>query len=1167
MLAAGDASGLAEWVGGYAITLPEHRRLLEDLFASLAWKSSGQAVLVHGLYGAGKSHLLVVLHLLLALPDAWPAWLASHPIFQRFATPMQAHRRLVVHFSLDEYGPRVPLEDAVRREVTRAFQQAQIPTPVAPEEATSRLDEWHDWLQRGRDHGFDGLMLLIDELSLFLAGRAPAQREADAAFLQFLANLCGRSPIWLIGALQRDLSAVGPLRMHSWRQVEDRFRRYALSPQEIGAVLHGKLLTRTDPAAIRTIVMTEIAPAAERRQLALPAGELHQCWPFHPSAIDLLMEAAGNYLSPHRSVVDILQRAGELGWLSRPADHLVTPLDLMAAVKDDALRDERLSRLQRADSVLAHAAESAPDPALARQSLGLLILLKLADRTATVSALRLLLFDGQLAPSLDQLSQALHHLRRYGAFLAVLRDRDPAQETFALALEDEIGALALARMQEVRQSFAERDPRMFEIALQACREGAWPFDAATTGLSLAVDWCGSERQVEVSLVRELSEEDLARRREHFLSGACAAQAMLGWPGETENFSLADEPFAGVLLRWLPREPAPAEADLWTEFAAWQRVADFAERDGARQERRIQQRCRERADELRPAVAESIRALYLEGEWRNAGGEGGHPHPETTMAQTLAGMLAPGFDRQFPIFRTCTPEGVPSRAVCQQLLSFFSEQAGGYLPPQSLQAEYLERYVAPLGCATLHGGIVHLSPPRSEILTPLLELLAGGARRDSELLDFMRRPPLGLTAEQGRIVLHAAVHSGALQGLDAFLQPLPTTAASAPAFLGLPACADTRFRACLGALAARWEIPLDSWSFACSQVDRQLRGWLNTCGQRLPDVRQALTDWQETLMTMPWGWRATEATLQAIEQLLAQSSPTLDELLTILDETEEDLLVNWEQLAAAASRWTAHGEKLRFLLAQPLPPPMQILRDELCTRLAGGEEVFPELPALGERLDRLHEEFQTAYRDWHEATFGAEVVTALRDAFATEDFRLTKLLARLPLPLPESARACLEALAAARAAFCPGDFLRLASDGCCARCHLPLDSPSPLPDAARIHACAQAAPAEYAELLATHAWAEEIRQRLPRAPEPVATAARALLQWRSEEGSARLLELLDDRLLVWLCREQRVAGTRQVARLRGQLRGKDLTLREAREALEDWLDPERTLEEDCSLAFE
>ena len=109
-------------------------------------------------------------------------------------------------------------------------------------------------------HGYDGLLLLVDELSLFLAGKSPSRREGMRPFCNFSPAGPVRAPVWLIGALQRNLADVGALRTHSWRQVEDRFQRYTLSPQEIGRILRDKLVQRIDAPAIRQMIAARHCP-------------------------------------------------------------------------------------------------------------------------------------------------------------------------------------------------------------------------------------------------------------------------------------------------------------------------------------------------------------------------------------------------------------------------------------------------------------------------------------------------------------------------------------------------------------------------------------------------------------------------------------------------------------------------------------------------------------------------------------------------------------------------------------------------------------------------------------------------------------------------------------------------------------------------------------------
>ncbi|MHB9026533.1 MAG: DUF6079 family protein [Armatimonadota bacterium] len=1169
LLAQGDPAALAEWTAGYAMTLPEHRRMVEELLATLAWGETGQAALITGLYGTGKSHLLILLHLLAAQPAAWADFLETHPTFQRYAQPLRERRLLVAHFSLDAYSPWTPLESILTREVVRALARARLRVPAEVTAEGSRLDAWGALRDLLREEGYAGLLLLVDELSLFLGGKTPAKREADAAFLQFLAGYADRAPLWLFGALQRGLADTGPLRTHSWRQVEDRFRRWSLQPQQLGDVLRDKLLQRTDPAAVRALVGNEILPAAAREEVALPPSEFHRQWPFHPDAVPLLIEVINGTLSPHRGVVEIFQRLEGSPGLQRPATRLITTLDLAELILDDLRAYAGPDRLWTAVTQLERCAEQAPDPALARPATVLLLLLHLAGRSLPVAGLRALCFDGETAPSTAALSRNLHYLRRRCPYLTVERDAEPGVEIFTLSIDDEIGVLAQARMQEMRRECMADDPRIFERCLGACADPDWPLAACPDGLRLSVPWCGSERAVQVTV----GDASITRGYEGLLAGKTEAAVLLRYPGASENApaDLPEDAYAGVLLRWLPRAPVESERELWAEYAAWARAAELPTSSSTR-ERRTCQRCRERAEELRPSVVSSLRACYREGQVLTARGEERRPSGGESLAECLADLLAPGFAALFPAFPALAPSGIPPRPACQQLLAQFIEPGEAALAPQSLLADYLERFAAPLGIVRGDEHVALLTPPAPAVLDPLLAALAGGPLRLADAQAVLKRPPVGLSSEQAQLALAAAAATGAVRALDGFLQPLPReglalSRSDALAFIDAPARVDERFHPAILALAAYWGFPTELPTAACGQVERRLREELAAWTDRRAELRAAMADWSAVAQVDPWHWSGIERRLAVLDHLCEITARPLDDLLNALELSDADFFPALDAAWAGACWWRRRRAMVAILCAAPVSADLADAVEALRQRLAIGEDCLPNLPDLDARIDAAWEMYRMTYLRWHEETFGAGVIAALRQAFEQDYFRAVKGLARLALPIPPPAAECLNALAQARSAYCPGAFAALEREGVCAHCRRPLASPSPMPAAERIPEQANNALEAYAGLLHESPWATEVATRLPRAPEAIAGKARALLSWQTDDGAARLLDILDEELIAWLNRDRPLAGTRQVQQAGSRLAGRDLTLGEARAILGEWLDPEETLGDDSVLAFE
>jgi hypothetical protein len=409
-------------------------------------------------------------------------------------------------------------------------------------------------------------------------------------------------------------------------------------------------------------------------------------------------------------------------------------------------------------------------------------------------------------------------------------------------------------------------------------------------------------------------------------------------------------------------------------------------------------------------------------------------------------------------------------------------------------------------------------------------------------------------------------------MDAFLQPLPAdgiryTLHEEPAFVALPPQVAELYHPLIAALAAHWQLPDAPWALTCSRVDQRLRAWCNSLSGELPRCRALLADWGERLSVLPWAWQQTEHALARTERLSAETDTSLDARLAHFEDEGAQFVMRLEKIRDAAMWWQEVAPVLTTLTHTVLPAELRPAVADIARELATGEACFARLTKLQPRITDAVSIYRQAYQRWHDDIFGPTAIAALRAAFDTAEFRAVKWLARTPLPTPAAAARCLESLAKARSAYCPGDLTLLTTEGHCARCRLALDSPTPMPNATQVVTWAGEALHAYATLLATHPWSARQQARLPRAPIAIAAQATALLQWNADEGVTDLVALLDEPLLAWLNRDERVAGTRQVNQLSEQMRGRDMTRREAGEIMQRWLDPDETVGENGVLAFE
>jgi hypothetical protein len=98
------------------------------------------------------------------------------------------------------------------------------------------------------------------------------------------------------------------------------------------------------------------------------------------------------------------------------------------------------------------------------------------------------------------------------------------------------------------------------------------------------------------------------------------------------------------------------------------------------------------------------------------------------------------------------------------------------------------------------------------------------------------------------------------------------------------------------------------------------------------------------------------------------------------------------------------------------------------------------------------------------------------------------------------------------------------------------------------------------------WSDNLRNRMKRANPEISKKCQILLSWC--RGEAELTaEMLDDYFINWLNNSSRPTASRNTNEIRHQLSGHDLTHREAKTAVNQWLDPLGNLNDDAILTFE
>jgi hypothetical protein len=602
----------------YLLDTPENRRVFHVVMESLAGKT-GQGLLVNGLHGAGKSHFLAVVALLAGCPGSWRLFLRSHPEYGALARMLLSRSSLLaVAIPLEERRGSVDaLEDIVFEEAERALNAVPGAAPaaisrvafalqtarerlaplwgdaldrrsrersglsweglccrdaaeavgVASEVADEagiplgwnepRRERLHRLLDAARQRGRRGVVLLIDELSLFLGSRAHRPFCEDASFLQFMGQMARHHPVWLAAGLQRGLEETGGIDADTLRKLKDRYAwDLTLSLAQIRRVLAQRVARRRSPEWFDDFVeWLWLRRDAQGLTGGREPAALQAAYPLHPLTMECLAEASNRLFSRNRSLVDFARRAVERGG-ERPADELVGPDAVYRYFLPAAAERPELKRLVE---TCEEARRLAPDllpesPAHARRLVEARGALALAGLRRPVSVLASALPPSEPAQGVEGVQSALERLRARSGCVEVMRGESPGQDIYFLDAGCEVGRLIRQRLGALEAGLLDGDPRILEAALDAASDASLPLAGLCRPSRVDASWMGSPRTVLVSrqALGEWNEQDTTREM------ACLAD-----PRQPECLRLV----VGDLLEpGAPRESfmaAAAAAPAWT----------------------------------------------------------------------------------------------------------------------------------------------------------------------------------------------------------------------------------------------------------------------------------------------------------------------------------------------------------------------------------------------------------------------------------------------------------------------------------------------------------------------------------------------------------------------------------------------------------------------------
>ena len=1171
-----------DFVGGYLGFDARSHHALEMLLGSLSGDKGG-AFWLNGVYGAGKSHLLGVIALLCDGAGR-EVFGALYPAFAPLLNQFQP--RLVVSIALDDYSARnFDLEGIFWREleVQAARQNLNLPARDADESRAENFGQLENAL---RANGLFGLVICIDEVSLFLGGREREGLQGDAAFLQFLGQHARRAGVWVVGALQKNVEDIGDLEAYSLSQIRDRFTTLPLSLAHLPALVEARLRVIPDAKAADELCAQTFAAQAEALpRLDFGPQDWRALFPFHPATIGLLESVTSRFFSRTRSAALFCAHA-----LDKCANEAAT-----ARIGPERIWDYFVPELESHPDLRALlevwesweplAASIAPDDvADVQRAMKFLLVSKIAGQSPTaLHVANALGFDVGLGGdgNIDYARQLLEKLRRNAPFVALERGDENSDDRYAIDLGKRVGELARRHIALAAEGLSAGDARLMAHALRAARAEPMPLSELSGG-ALATMWANSPRLISVDVESGASASTLANRilsTREAGAQACAFLLLLPpfsreeWDREPVLKLLEDPRDRAAFWMWKPRPPARDEWELCRESAAASLAASDPALADNRRGRAIMEYLEKGAGARDAQLNRVVTRLYSEGELVLGTGAAIEA-AELARGETFAALLESVADFALPQLFPRWPEIAPrarlltpsnADALCLEILRRPADE-----PFFAPSLERLARHVAmPLGLASASAGRWKIAPGLEAWRAPFLQSVGGGATL-SALEAMWSKNEWGWPAETFGLAVCALLRGGELSALDARGQTL------APAQIGLPLRRSVHSlkpgelpdnqewtRAASFANAVLHEKVGTATFEATQNLATQIAQWQAETTRELELARARATQCRRQLGHDNASWTSFEAAASIVGEAL-QSLPNGGAPDALIAATAT---LDGESIARATRELEVTGALLETRLPTLLsthatlgdgegaaPPELRQSRGELRARFAAGESTLRDDDLL-ESAARWNTEYAEAYVNWHGAQHDAARWNSLRRIGQGDGLRALERLAILRHRPLEGGAAIRENLDEELARFCARDGILERGGATCASCQLRWGERLQLADSAQIEAQIESGLAPLRDWIAD----KEVRPHLER-------RRSILLDWNGE--SSELSAFLTPATLADL--DAALAPRRRVTRDFGELQD---ALKECRTQSECaatfaiWLDGGQGLAGEDEIAWE
>ncbi|MCS7253200.1 MAG: DUF6079 family protein [Armatimonadota bacterium] len=1043
---------LRELVSTYLIIRGANEAALESILTTMT-KETGCAHMLSGAYGTGKSHMLALIGLLCQFQWARELFASSHERYSKLMDELAKRKWLVTFTSLDAYSPTAPLEQIIWDETVASLKRTH-PHAVGqklPSEMPSSRAEALTMLQSAANAlGYDCTLWVIDELSMFLGAKGHRELQADASFLQFIAQHCQRSRAWLIVAIQKTIEELGELEPYSLTQIKDRYVRHTLSFAHARQLIRKNLLPPKDGRQFAQVMLQWHRKLLESfPMIDFSAEELIACYPLHPFTLACLERATGRFFSRTRSIVDFVQKqAQEL--VDCDAFQLITPDAIYEHFYADIISHPELHPY--ADEVIPYlderVSELFPERQKAMRKLArALVVFKMAGIDASVRKLaHTFLWDLGLGAEMNYsyMLSLLETLRTNANYIDCVRREEDYGDTYSIDLGATVTEMLQRRLQALIETFSDEDIRVVEYALRTMSTSHLPVPQIGTGHTFTTQWQNASFSLMLQCVdlRELTKDWMLNLQNYIASPSCAydVHALIAPPIAADEqmksaiellYSLEENRFRYAIPILIPRAVGRGEMMRLMENAAASILASDPSLKDSDIGVAIYKRLREEENARASETQRILRNAYLNGTLLI----GGKKLPisaliptEASISDVFTAIAGASIPKVFPQFSSVAPRS-PVRPSDEHRKLVNAILAGEGIQKLSADLRELWRCIAiPLG---ITAQLLDGTAPCDGAARLISELIAGAdvPIAYEQIISMARKSEYGLREEQCELLIAALLKRGEALAHDRYGATLSLQRLSSP------------LRRCVATLSTAPLIERETWEEAILYADglsilpselemkfhpavqqmlwQSIVSWKEhasgICEQAHRELLSLMTQLQHSNALWSHSLNAIGTVGVAISAVAAEA--IAHEGLKGWVATLEVNGISWEELKSAWSRCTqlhdalvAHGEKLRKIhawltdVSLRLSGDAKALAQQLLEALDGGESILGELDWFVSSWERLLSSYISDYLRHHENEHSVSRFEPYIKIRRHSAFRLLNRMAQLRLPMREAIEA-------------------------------------------------------------------------------------------------------------------------------------------------------------------